>query len=77
MGKYCSYVQTYKGDLFIDARLPCFKPETIQNFKDRLVLDKNEKEAAEFMRGLVKKSYSSYTTRGYDQFQLLTNGIPY
>ncbi|RPB23833.1 hypothetical protein L211DRAFT_808851 [Terfezia boudieri ATCC MYA-4762] len=57
--------------------LPCFKPDTIQNFKDRLVLDKNEKEAADFMRSLVKKSYSSYSTKGYDQFQLLTNGIPY
>ena len=35
---------------------------------------KNEKEAAEYM---VRKSYSSYSTKGYDQFQLLTNGIPY
>lgn len=59
------------------CRLPCFKPETIQHFKERFVLDKTEREAAEYMRGLVNKSYRSYTTKGYDQFQLLTNGIPY
>jgi hypothetical protein len=29
------------------------------------------------MKDLVKKSYSSYSTKTYDQFQLLTNGIPY
>ncbi|KAF8477229.1 hypothetical protein BDZ91DRAFT_708882 [Kalaharituber pfeilii] len=67
----------YSVKIMSASGLPCFKPETIQNFKDRFVLDKNEKEAAEYMRGLVKKSYSSYSTKGYDQFQLLTNGIPY
>lgn len=67
---YCVKVMSASG-------LPCFKPETIQNFKDRFVLDMNEKQAADYMRGLVKKSYSSYSTKGYDQFQLLTNGIPY
>ena len=58
-------------------RLPCFKPETIDNFRDRFVLERNEKEAADYMRGLVKKSHSSYSTGVYDSFQLLTNGIPY
>lgn len=61
----------------LDSGLPCFKPETVQHFKERLVLDKSEREAAEFMRGLVRKSYGSYSTKGYDQFQLMTNGIPY
>ena len=36
-----------------------------------------EREAADFMRELIRKSYNSYTTKQYDQFQLLTNGIPY
>ncbi|KAI9890041.1 MAG: phosphatidylinositol-4- kinase [Vezdaea aestivalis] len=63
--------------LMLDSGLPCFKPETIQHFKDRFVLGKNEREAAEFMRMLVKKSQGSYSTSGYDRFQLLTNGIPY
>jgi len=63
--------------LMMDSGLPCFKPETIQNFKDRFVLEKSEREAADFMKSLIKKSYSSYSTGVYDQFQLMTNGIPY
>ncbi|KAL4761682.1 1-phosphatidylinositol 4-kinase STT4 [Aspergillus foveolatus] len=63
--------------LMLDSGLPCFKPETLKHFRDRFVLDKSEREAAEFMRELVRKSYLSMSTKGYDQFQLLTNGIPY
>lgn len=63
--------------LMLDSGLPCFKPETLKHFRDRFVLDKSEREAAEFMRELVRKSYLSVSTKGYDQFQLLTNGIPY
>ncbi|KAI9818160.1 MAG: phosphatidylinositol-4- kinase [Pycnora praestabilis] len=63
--------------LMLDSGLPCFKPETIQHFRERFVLERTEREAADFMRDLIKKSHSSYSTKGYDQFQLLTNGIPY
>ncbi len=63
--------------LMLGSGLPCFKPETISHLRERFVLEKSEREAADFMRDLIKKSYSSYTTKGYDQFQLLTNGIPY
>ncbi|KAL7914690.1 phosphatidylinositol-4-kinase [Trichoderma velutinum] len=63
--------------LMMDSGLPCFKPESVQNFRDRFVMDKTEREAADFMKDLIKKSYSSYSTGIYDQFQLLTNGIPY
>ncbi|KAL4972401.1 hypothetical protein BDW66DRAFT_169647 [Aspergillus desertorum] len=63
--------------LMLDSGLPCFKPETLKHFRDRFVMDKSEREAADFMRELVRKSYLSMSTKGYDQFQLLTNGIPY
>lgn len=63
--------------LMMDSGLPCFKVETIQNFKDRFVLEKTEREAAEFVRGLIDKSYESKSTTVYDEFQLRTNGIPY
>jgi phosphatidylinositol 4-kinase len=63
--------------LMLDSGLPCFKPETMQNFKDRFVLDKSEREAAEYMRDLVKKSNGNFTTGVYDSFQALQNGIPY
>ena len=63
--------------LMLGSGLPCFKPETIAHLRQRFVLEKSEREAADFMQDLIKKSYSSYSTKGYDQFQLLTNGIPY
>lgn len=63
--------------LMLDSGLPCFKPETMKNFRDRFVLDKTEQEAAQFMRDLVRKSYANMSTKGYDQFQLMTNNIPY
>lgn len=63
--------------LMLDSGLPCFKPETIKNFKERFVLEKTEREAADFMKSLIKSSYKSYSTGVYDQFQLLTNGIPF
>lgn len=63
--------------LMLDSGLPCFKPDTLKNFRDRFVLEKTEREAADYMRDLVKKSYMSMSTKGYDQFQLLTNNIPY
>ncbi|KAL9121330.1 MAG: hypothetical protein Q9187_002118 [Circinaria calcarea] len=63
--------------LMIDSGLPCFKPETIKHFRERMVLEKSEREAADFMRFLIRKSYNSYSTGVYDGFQLLTNGIPY
>lgn len=61
----------------LDSGLPCFKPETMKNFRDRFVLDRSEREAAEYARYLVRKSYLSNSTKVYDEFQLLTNGIPY
>lgn len=63
--------------LMMDSGLPCFKPETIQHFKDRFVLERSEREAADHMRDLINKSYSSHSTGLYDKFQEVTNGIPY
>lgn len=63
--------------LMMDSGLPCFKPQSVKHFRERFVREKSEREAADFMKDLIKKSYSSYSTGVYDQFQLLTNGIPY
>ena len=61
----------------LDSGLPCFKPESIQHFRERFVLEKSERDAADFVRFLIRKSYANYSTKVYDQFQLATNGIPY
>ncbi|OBT81912.1 hypothetical protein VE02_09422 [Pseudogymnoascus sp. 03VT05] len=63
--------------LMLDSGLPCFKPESLKHFRERFVLEKTERDAAVFVRGLVRRSHNSYSTGVYDQFQLMTNGIPY
>jgi phosphatidylinositol 4-kinase len=63
--------------VMLDSGLPCFKPTTTQHFRERFVLERSEREASEFMKDLIHKSYNSFATKGYDQFQLWTNGIPY
>jgi phosphatidylinositol 4-kinase len=63
--------------VMLDSGLPCFKPQTMMNFRNRFVLEKSEREAADYMRDLIRKSYDNPTTKIYDQFQLATNGIPY
>lgn len=62
----------------LDSGLPCFKGEkTIKNLRNRFFLNKDDKECIGMLKGLVKKSYESIFTVGYDKFQKMTNGIPY
>ncbi|CCE63527.1 hypothetical protein TPHA_0F00400 [Tetrapisispora phaffii CBS 4417] len=62
----------------IGSGLPCFKgSKTIKNLQNRFQPQRTDQEAAVFMKGLIKKSYESLFTKGYDEFQRLTNGIPY
>lgn len=61
----------------LESGLPCFKPHTIKKLRSRFAPRKSEKEASLYMRGLIKKSMESYYTKGYDEFQRITNGIPY
>ena len=64
--------------LMLDSGLPCFKGmTTIKNLRDRFVLDKNEREASDYMMGLIRASHENMRTVMYDQFQYATNGIPY
>lgn len=61
----------------LESGLPCFKPATMKHLTQRFVPHKSDKEAAIYIKGLVKKSFESFATKGYDEFQRLTNGIPY
>ena len=62
----------------LDSGLPCFKGEkTIRNLKQRFFLNKDDKEVISSLKGLIKSSYESMFTVGYDKFQKITNGIPY
>lgn len=61
----------------LESGLPCFKAATIKHLTQRFVPNKSDKEAAIYIRGLIKKSFESFATKGYDEFQRITNGIPY
>ncbi|QBM90626.1 phosphatidylinositol 4-kinase [Metschnikowia aff. pulcherrima] len=61
----------------LESGLPCFKDTTIKKLKKRFAPNKSEHEAAQYFKGLIRKSYESFYTTGYDEFQRLTNGIPY
>ena len=61
----------------LESGLPCFKDTTIKNLRSRFVPNKSEKEAAVYFKKLIKESKESFYTKGYDEFQRLTNGIPY
>ncbi|KAL6931226.1 hypothetical protein ACO0R3_002686 [Hanseniaspora guilliermondii] len=61
----------------MDSNLPCFGGKTIKHLQSRLALDKSEAEAAVFMKNRISRSYESTFTKGYDEFQKMTNGIPY
>lgn len=62
----------------LESGLPCFKgDQTIKRLRSRFALEKTEREAAIHFRGLIRKSFESIYTKGYDEFQRLTNGIPY
>lgn len=61
----------------LGSGLPCFKEKTIKNLTNRFFLEKDDKQVIGSLRGLIKKSYESLFTVGYDKFQKMTNGIPY
>lgn len=74
--QYCGKL-LHLVSLMLDSGLPCFKPNTIYNLRSRFMLELSEGDAAKFMLGCIKKSGGSISTKVYDEFQLLTNGIPY
>lgn len=61
----------------LESGLPCFKGQTIRHLRERFALQKSDAEAAQFMRHLISKSHESNYTKGYDEFQRITNGIPH
>ena len=63
--------------MMLDSGLPCFTPKTIENLRERFLLDLSDKEAAESMVKLVNASYRAWSTYIYDGYQKLTNGIPF
>ncbi|KAM5531731.1 hypothetical protein V8D89_014580 [Ganoderma adspersum] len=64
--------------LMLGTSLPSFKGEpTIRRLRDRFVLSFNERQAAEYMMGIVRNAHENVRSTAYDEFQRLQNGIPY
>ncbi|KAJ5068653.1 phosphatidylinositol 4-kinase alpha-related [Anaeramoeba ignava] len=63
--------------LMFDTGLPCFKENTLKNFRERFTPDKTPREAAQFMIFKINESFNQYSTLIYDQFQAWQNGIAF
>ena len=62
----------------LDTQLPCFRANTLEMLKARMVPEENIKNAANFYTKTITTAFSSvaaFTTFSYDQFQKLTQNI--
>lgn len=56
--------------LMLDTGLPSFKGEpTIKRLKDRFALGINERQAAEWMMGIIRNAQENVRSTVYDEFQ--------
>ncbi|KAG6820652.1 hypothetical protein H0H93_013851 [Arthromyces matolae] len=56
--------------LMLDTGLPSFKGEpTIKRLRDRFALALNERQAADFMMGIIKNAHENVRSTAYDEFQ--------
>jgi phosphatidylinositol 4-kinase len=64
--------------LMLGTGLPSFKGEgTIRRLRDRFQLQLPERQAAEYMMGVIKNAHENMRSDIYDGFQKYQNGIPY
>ncbi|GAA5933147.1 1-phosphatidylinositol 4-kinase STT4 [Sporobolomyces koalae] len=62
----------------LSAEFPSFKGEpTMDRLLERFRLDLSEKDAAKYMISVIKNAYENRMSIVYDEFQRITNGIPY
>ncbi|CAE6468907.1 unnamed protein product [Rhizoctonia solani] len=64
--------------LMLGADFPSFKGEpTIKRLQDRFVPQMTERQAADWMMGVIRNAQENVRSTFYDEFQRLQNGIPY
>nr|XP_031861737.1 uncharacterized protein CI109_002970 [Kwoniella shandongensis]KAA5528809.1 hypothetical protein CI109_002970 [Kwoniella shandongensis] len=64
--------------LMLGTGLPSFKGEpTIARLKNRFQLQLGERQAAEYMMGVIRNAHENMRSNVYDGFQKMQNGIPY
>ena len=59
------------------SQLQCFGhgPSTVRAFQERFCMNLTEEQLDIALNGMIKASMNSLTTKLYDGFQYLTNGI--
>lgn len=56
--------------LMLDTGLPSFKGEpTIKRLRDRFALQLNDRQAAEYMMGIIRNAHENVRSTAYDEFQ--------
>ncbi|KAI0308669.1 kinase-like domain-containing protein [Amylostereum chailletii] len=64
--------------LMLGTGLPSFKGEgTIRRLRERFAPGIGERQAAEWMMGVVRNAHENLRSTAYDEFQRIQNGIPY
>lgn len=63
--------------LSLGSQLPCFShgPTTVRQLRDRFHLSLTEEQLDLLVNGMIETSMYSLTTKLYDGFQYLANGI--
>jgi phosphatidylinositol 4-kinase len=63
--------------LYLGSQLSCFGhgPSTVKQLRERFHLSLTEEQLELLLNGMIDTSLYSLTTRLYDGFQYLTNGI--
>lgn len=65
-------------ELMLGTGLPSFKGEpTIKRLRDRFALGLNERQAAEFMMGIVRNAHENVRSTAYDEFQRVRTTLFY
>jgi len=61
--------------LMLETGLPCFRGKSIETLRARFNPHLNEREAANYITGIVNKSYNNWRTNTYDSLQYMQNSI--
>jgi len=62
--------------LMLDTGLPSFKGEaTIKRLRDRFTLHLNERQAADYMMGVVRNAHENVRSTAYDEFQRVSHPV--